>query len=163
MKKLLFLALLLAIIVVGCSRQAALVPPEIHYGFDTCAGCGMIISDPHYAAALIWRATPGDSDQTAVFDDVACLLDWRQQHPNAIIAATWVKNVRTVEWLDASSALFVKNPQLHTPMGGGIAAGTGTNDFSMLSVRRPLLTWTELLNTQALKTYTTAAEPSHGN
>jgi copper chaperone NosL len=159
MKKLVFVALFLAVIVAGCSRQTALVPPEIHYGFDTCTGCGMIISDPHYAAALIWRSTSDDSGQTAVFDDVACLLDWRQQHPNALIAAVWVKNVRTTSWLNASSALFVKSSQLHTPMGGGIAAGTGTNDFSALPIQAPVLTWMQLLETNN----TTPGEAGHGD
>jgi len=34
-------------------RQGALQPPEIYYGQDTCARCGMLISDPRFAAALL--------------------------------------------------------------------------------------------------------------
>lgn len=141
----------LALVMAGCSRPTALVPPKIHYGYETCADCGMIINDPHYAAALAWRATPNGSTQTAVFDDIGCLLNWRRHHANNQVVAAWVKNVRTAAWLDASSARFVKSRQLQTPMGWGIAAGATTNDFSELPIHQSPLTWAELLECGAQK------------
>jgi len=51
------LALVLALMAAGCGRQTAIIPPDIHYGFDTCTDCGMIIAKSHYAAALAWRTT----------------------------------------------------------------------------------------------------------
>lgn len=131
-------------LVTGCRRDTALVPTEIHYGVETCAECGMIINDPHYAAALAWRDSDG-SIQTATFDDVGCLLAWRHHHAGLKIAAVWVKNIHTGGWLDATSALYVKSPSLQTPMGGGIAAGAKTNDFAALPVQKPVLAWTNLL------------------
>ena len=139
------LALVLALIVAGCARQTALVPPEIHYGSETCADCGMIISDPHYAAAIAWRTTRDDSVQTADFDDIGCLLNWHRHHANAQIVAAWVKNVRTAEWLDATSASYVKSDHLTTPMGSGIAAGAAKENFAVLPIYQPELTWTGLL------------------
>lgn len=136
--------LALALFAISCSQQMALVPPPIHYGSETCADCGMIISDPHYAAAVTWRASDG-SEQTADFDDTGCLLNWRRHHAGARILAAWVKNVRTADWLNASSALYVKNQRLNTPMGSGIAAGSSQNDFAALPIRQPMLTWTDLL------------------
>jgi copper chaperone NosL len=137
--------------VTGCNRPTALVPPKIHYGYETCADCGMIINDPHYAAALAWRASPNGSTQTAVFDDIGCLLNWHRHHVNNQVIAAWVKNVRTAAWLDASSARFVKSRQLQTPMGWGIAAGATTNDFSGLLIHQSPLTWAELLKSGAQK------------
>lgn len=149
MKKLPFINFLcltaLILVLAGCNRQSALVPPKIHYGYETCADCKMIINDPHYAAALAWRATPNGSTQTAVFDDIGCLLNWHRHHANDQLVAAWVKDVRTAAWLDASSARYVSSRQLETPMGWGIVAGATTNDFSKLPVHQPLLTWAELL------------------
>ena len=139
----------LALVIAGCNRQTALVPPQIHYGLETCADCGMIINDPHYAASVIWRATPDGSTRTAAFDDIGCLVNWRRHHAKAQILAAWVKDVRTADWLDAASAHYVHSPRLATPMGWGVAAGTATNDFSALPTQPPLLTWTELLKTGA--------------
>ena len=138
-------ALALTLFAIGCSRQTALVPPEIHYGSETCADCGMIIGDPHYAAAVAWRATPDGSVQTANFDDVGCLLNWQRQHADAEVVAAWVKDVRTADWLNASSALYVRSQHLNTPMGSGIAAGTSQNDFAALPIQQPVLTWAQLL------------------
>lgn len=145
-KSLIWLASL-AFIVTGCNRQTALVPPKIHYGLETCADCGMIINDPHYAAALAWRLAPDGPTQTAVFDDIGCLLAWRHRHAGVQIAALWVKDVRTATWLDATSAIYVKSARLQTPMGWGVVAGRTTNDFAALPIRQPTLTWTDLLNT----------------
>ncbi|MGA9453038.1 MAG: nitrous oxide reductase accessory protein NosL [Verrucomicrobiia bacterium] len=147
-KNLLWLASL-ALVVTGCNQQTALVPPKIHYGLETCADCGMIINDPHYAAALAWHAAPDGPTQSAVFDDIGCLLNWHRHHADAKVLATWVKNVRTAAWLDATSAIYVKSKRLQTPMGWGIAAGATTNDFSELPVHQPPLTWAELLKSGA--------------
>ncbi len=136
----------LAWVVTGCNQPTALVPPNIHYGLETCADCGMIINDPHYAAALAWHATPDAPAQTAGFDDIGCLLAWRNHHPGIQAAAMWVKDVHTLAWLDAPSALFLKSRQLSTPMGWGIVAGATKKDFSELAEHDPVLTWTELLN-----------------
>ena len=144
--QLLFTALTVMLVVAGCSRQTALVPPDIHYGTETCADCGMIIAEPHYAASLAWRTSTDSSIQTADFDDIGCLLNWSQHHTSAQIVKVWVKNVRTADWLDASSACYLKNDRLTTPMGSGVVAGAAQTDFTALHVQEPILTWTNLLN-----------------
>ena len=91
-----FLCLMpVALIVAGCDQQTALVPPKIQYGMETCADCEMIINDAHYAAALAWRTGPDAPAQISSFDDIGCLLSWRQHHPEVQVAATWVKDVNT--------------------------------------------------------------------
>ncbi len=154
-------ALALVGVATGCSHSAPPVPPEIHYGADTCADCGMIIGDPHYAAALLWRASAGRPAQTAVFDDIGCLLHWRRQHANAQIVAAWVKDVRTADWLNAFSALYLKSPPLETPMGSGIVATATPHGFAGLAVRHPVLTWSDLLNSESRQS-PVATSSGHG-
>jgi nitrous oxide reductase accessory protein NosL len=136
----------LVLIVTGCNRQETLVAPEIHYGVAICADCGMIINDSHFAAALAWRDSSDGTTQTAVFDDIGCLLAWQHHHAGAQIAAAWVKDMHTGAWLDAASAVYVKNPHLQTPMGGGVVAGSTKSDFPELSGQLSFLAWTDLLN-----------------
>lgn len=145
-QKCFFPVLALMLIAAGCSRPTVLVPPSIHYGSETCADCGMIIAEPHYAAALVWHTATDDSLQSANFDDIGCLLNWRRHHAKAQIVAAWVKDIRTANWLEAASACYVKNERLTTPMGSGIVAGAVEPNFTALSVRQPTLTWTDLLN-----------------
>ena len=147
----------LALVLAGCNRQTALVPPKIHYGLETCADCGMIINDPHYAAALAWRATPDAPAQIAVFDDIGCLLAWRQHHAGVQVAAMWVKDVQTEAWLNAPSSVYLKSDQLSTPMGWDIVAGATKSDFSELPVHGPVLTWKNLPSVEGPKSGPPAA------
>ncbi len=147
-----FLCLIpVALVVAGCDQQTELVPPKIQYGMETCADCKMIINDAHYAAALAWRTGPGSPAQVSSFDDIGCLLSWRQHHPEVQVAATWVKDVNTAQWLDATSAIFLKSDQFSTPMGSGIVAGATVSDFSALPVHGPALNWSNLLKAGKLK------------
>lgn len=147
-----FLCLIpVALIVAGCDQQTALVPPKIQYGMETCADCKMIINDAHYAAALAWRTSLGSPAQISSFDDIGCLLSWQQHHPEVQVAATWVKDVNTAQWLDATSAIYLKSDQFSTPMGSGIVAGATDSDFSALPVHSPALNWSNLLKAGKLK------------
>ena len=141
----------LALVMAGCNRPTALVPPQIHYGLETCADCKMIINEAHYAAAIAWQAGPDSPAQISSFDDIGCLLSWRQHHPEVQVAATWVKDVKTAQWLNATSAIYLKSDQFSTPMGSGIVAGATDSDFSALPVHGPALNWSNLLKAGKLK------------
>lgn len=115
----------------GCGRDAATAdkPPRVAYGEDVCVACGMIISDPRYAAALVVEREAGDV-QRLLFDDVGEMVVYEAEHPALKILRRWVHDAaRSVEqasadaaWLDAEQAWCVKAPTLQTPMATGIAA-----------------------------------------
>jgi copper chaperone NosL len=91
-------------------------PPMLRFGQDRCDACGMIISDPRYAAAArradeVWR-----------FDDIGCLLGHAGPGLATGQTAGYVHDAETHEWLDAKAATFVRSAQIRTPMGFGIAA-----------------------------------------
>mgnify|MGYP005852889093 CR=1 FL=1 len=109
--------LLLAVLLIGCGQESGrLEPPEIRYGRDTCAQCGMIISDPRFAAA----AATADGTVT-LFDDIGDLLAYRKANQPAW-AAIWVHDYDTQEWLRAEDAWYLLGPGVRSPMGWGIAA-----------------------------------------
>jgi copper chaperone NosL len=92
-------------------------PPEIHYGEDVCDACGMLISEPKFAAAAV------EEDGTArKFDDIGDLVAYYAQHAGAKVKAYFVHDYPSEKWLRAEAAYFVQSPQIQTPMARGIAA-----------------------------------------
>ncbi len=91
-------------------------PPTIHFGVDLCARSGMIISDPTYAAAY---TTP--SGETRAFDDIGEMILYYREHDEGV-AALWVHDRQTGDWIRAEQASYVLSPYLQTPMGFGLAA-----------------------------------------
>lgn len=109
--------LLVSLLLAGCAPAGdPNGPPTIHYGQDVSDGCGMLISDPTYAAA--YRTTGGI---TRVFDDVGEMLQ-SQRERREEVTSYFVHDFTTKDWLRADGAQFVASPKLHTPDGYGIAA-----------------------------------------
>ncbi len=107
---------LLGLLIVGCPAPRVNQPPQIRYGEETCAFCGMLISEECFAAAL----TTG-TGETKTFDDVGCLLHNLTQRDRSM-AHVWVHDYRSGRWLEAPSAVFVHSGEVPTPMGGGLFA-----------------------------------------
>lgn len=116
MRRRAFLVLLTAGTVVACRRRGALEPPEIRYGRDVCAECGMIISDPRFAAA----AATADGE-TLIFDDIGDLLSYRAKHSPQWVAI-WVHDYENEQWIRAEEAWYVASAAVRTPMDWGLAA-----------------------------------------
>ncbi|MCL2590935.1 MAG: nitrous oxide reductase accessory protein NosL [Betaproteobacteria bacterium] len=104
----------------------------IHWDRDTCASCGMAISDPRFAVELL----RGKSGKSALkFDDIGCLVAWTNGtnkkaglHPwrEDAKARVWVadfnspiNNREALRWLDARTARYIERS---SPMGYNFAA-----------------------------------------
>lgn len=92
-------------------------PPHFEVDRTPCAHCGMLISEPVYAAA--YRTARSES---RVFDDIGCLLKAAAQEPRADALRFWFHDAATAVWIDGTDALFVSSRELRTPMGGGLVA-----------------------------------------
>jgi copper chaperone NosL len=92
-------------------------PPEIQVDRTACSHCGMLISEPVYAAAY---RSPGSGPR--VFDDIRCLLRAAQKEPRAEAIRYWFHDAATAAWIGGGDAVFVGSPTLRTPMGGGLIA-----------------------------------------
>jgi copper chaperone NosL len=113
-----FVVVIMLFVVTACSGPAGEAqPPEIHYGEDVCDACGMLISEPKFAAASV------DQDGAAhKFDDIGDLMDYYIDHAGAPVKAYFVHDYASEKWLRAETALFIVSPQIQTPMAHGIAA-----------------------------------------
>ncbi len=83
-----------------------------------CASCKMAISEKRYAAEFL------DQEGEAMkFDDIGCMLRYRKRtQSNGAIAASFVVDFESRQWLQASTAYYVRSPEFRTPMGSGIVA-----------------------------------------
>lgn len=126
----------------GCGREDDVdTPPTIRYGQDVCVRCGMIISDPAYAAA--YRTAGGE---TRLFDDLGEMVLHNRQQSEAT-TAVFVHSYETRDWLRAEEAYFVVSSGLRTPMGVGVAAVGTEAEATQLAARvqGAVMTFDELM------------------
>ena len=118
-------ALALAVSAASCGDGGA-GPPGIVLDRTACDGCGMLISEPGFAAA--YRA----GRSTRVFDDIGCLLRALDENGLEVgagapdrtddrVAQVWLYG-DDGRWIPAEGATFVRSDRLVTPMNGGIKA-----------------------------------------
>lgn len=114
--------LILVLALAACAPGSAIpVPPEIHYGEDICADCGMIISDPRFAAAYAHEIEPGRYE-SLMFDDMGDLVGNLKANQDRTVTDLWAHDYWSEEWLDAETAFYVVSTEIRSPMGHGIAA-----------------------------------------
>lgn len=95
-------------------------PQPIKIGVDACSFCKMTISDTRFGGEIITK-----KGKTYKFDDVHCLIDFKRSNAvkgEDIHQIYLVKFEDTHDFIEASKAYLFKSDELHTPMGGNIAA-----------------------------------------
>ena len=111
----LHLAILLAALVAAACGTNASSRPEILVDRTACSHCGMLISEPLYAAA--YQVAGADA---RVFDDIGCLRDAARAERRPL--TFWFHDANDEAWIDGTVAVFVASPEIRTPMGGGLLA-----------------------------------------
>lgn len=110
--------LLVALALAACAPTSTdPQPPEIAYGLDICDACGMIISEPRFACALLL-----DSGETHKFDDIGDMFVYAAAHPNQPVRAWFVHDRDSEKWVRGERAFYVFSASIASPMGHGIAA-----------------------------------------
>lgn len=105
-------------LVAGCKPQQV-GPEEIRWGREVCEICGMIISEPRYAAEV----RGGPDRRLAKFDDIGDAVHWLrvQDWAHTSDVEFWVMNSDTgMDWVDARQARYLTG-QI-SPMDYGFAA-----------------------------------------
>lgn len=106
--------LAVSLLVAACGVRAD-GPPAIEVDRSACSHCGMLISEPLYAAA--YKAPGSDA---RVFDDIGCLL--AAARLEAATPRAWFHDASGGGWIEAADAVFVASPEIRSPMGGGVLA-----------------------------------------
>lgn len=92
-------------------------PPDIIYGQENCASCGMVIDDARFASATLLT-----SGEYRKFDDIREMLVYHMEHPEDQVIAWFVHDYQSERWLRGETAYYVLSTSIITPMGGGIVA-----------------------------------------
>ncbi len=116
-----FVLALTVLIVAACGQPPRPEPAKIRFGETMCTECGMIISQPKFAASLAYAESEGRFKSLA-FDDIGDMIGYLQKHAELIPVGTWVHDYDSEEWIDANAAFFVESSAIKSPMGHGIAA-----------------------------------------
>ena len=109
------LVMTVALLTAACSASV-IGPPEIVEDRTICSHCGMLVSEPSFAAAYQLQGA-----EPRIFDDIGCMLAALQREA-ASPATAWVQDATGSGWINADEATFVASTEFRTPMGGGVLA-----------------------------------------
>ncbi len=119
--------------------EPAALAPE-----DMCTDCKMAISEKQFAAQYLTK-----DGEAVKFDDLGCLARYLKSRPQqrADVAAFFVMDYETKQWLKAAAAFYVHSDKFQTPMQGGIAAFNSRPQAEAAAAAKQgrLLDWQEVL------------------
>ena len=98
----------------GCNSSE--IQPVDIYPEDMCSQCRMAISDQSFAAEIITEA-----EEVYKFDDIGCMEKFKEKSGELKIAARFVKNYATKNWIPYARSTIVQTG-LKTPMSSGKVA-----------------------------------------
>ena len=123
--------------VAGCMPQDE-GPEEIRWGRETCAICGMIISDPRFGAEV----RGGPERALAKFDDIGDAVHWlaMQDWAEAPETEIWVRDYETgSRWLDARASRYVGGVVSPMDYGFGAVEASGPETLSFTEMRTAVM------------------------
>jgi len=122
-----FKSVLMLMLVASCNTGPAPLRP----GIDTCSFCKMTFADNKFGGEIITK-----KNKIYKFDDIHCLLSFKK---SISINAEDVKEIYLVrydgshEFVKAPKARLFKSDELHSPMGGNIAAFASLDSLKITS------------------------------
>ncbi len=111
--------ILLACALIGlcsCRGTVDLAPTDVADN-DTCTYCKMAIEQVQYAAEFITK-----DGFARKFDDIGCMVRHAEKIQKANIAAFYVMDYTSKQWVKGEEAQFVQAETIQTPMNSGLIA-----------------------------------------
>ncbi len=130
-----------ALLFASCSGNN---PAPINYNKDACEYCKMTISESRFASELITS-----KGRVYKFDDLACMLKYAKENVNTKVKNYYVGSFsKEQKLIDATTAAFVKDEKLRSPMRGNIAAFSSKENAVKYAEKNQLSTfsWNDLSN-----------------
>ncbi len=106
--------LILSTLLGSCS-SSEIEPIEIHEE-DSCSFCRMAISDDRFAGEIVT-----ESEEVLKFDDIGCMVRFREQRLTGSALAFFVKDYDSRKWLKEADASIIQTG-IGTPMNSGLVA-----------------------------------------
>lgn len=110
------LIIALTLIISACGNKAVFKPREVNPNIDACEVCNMSIAHTDFATQLI------ESDGTVhMYDDIGCMVKYLEgEGKNKEIAATFVRDNETMDWVPMEEAYYAYHSEFWTPMAYGV-------------------------------------------
>lgn len=121
-------------------------PVPIKAGADQCHFCKMTISDTRFSAELLTN-----KGKVYVFDDIHCMMTFRKSAVNkpADVREYYFSDFSNPgKLIDSKHALFLSSADLHSPMGGNIAAFADRESLDIVNKKYPgqVITFQDILS-----------------
>lgn len=132
-------AILATTFISSCTNNG---PTPINYHQDACDFCKMTIAESRFAAELITS-----KGRVYKFDDLSCLLKYAKENTEIAVQHYYVGNFdKEQDLINATMAFFVKDENLHSPMGGNIAAFANKETAENYATKNKasITTWNDL-------------------
>lgn len=112
MKKLWLISMtgILLLLFSGCGTKE-ITPKAIAERNDKCIQCNMAVVDDQFATQLTL-----ENRKTLTFDDIGCMVEWVKENSTEKIAAQFVRDYETKEWIKLDAAAYVYEKSIKTPM-----------------------------------------------
>lgn len=132
--------ILICMVVLSCSTE----PEPLHYGTDICTFCKMTLVDNKFGAELVTK-----KGKVYKFDDLNCFLNYYNSGHESVEDFQHrlvIDYSNPGNLLDATLGLYVKSPDIRTPMDSKVAAfGTKSGmDTFMKQWKGIYLSWSEV-------------------
>ncbi|MDD4974977.1 MAG: hypothetical protein PHY93_11535 [Bacteriovorax sp.] len=124
----------------GCKVE----PDPVIFGSEFCNHCAMGIHDPRYGGLILT-----EKGKSYKFDSLECLLKFEDEKLDKAekIKARYVFNTfKKGELVKLDQAIFLKIPNMRSPMGAGIWASSSLEEISKAKAERggEVLNWSQL-------------------
>ncbi|ROL56228.1 nitrous oxide reductase [Bacteroidetes/Chlorobi group bacterium Naka2016] len=133
---------LIFLFLLGCSNSDK--PEGIKYGVDVCSFCKMTIVDPKWGAELM--TTKGKIHK---FDVVECMIAYANTilKPNEIKRYWTINFLKPKEFIDATTAIYIRTLQYPSPMGLNSLAIESLADTTKLKLQPgyEILNWKDVI------------------
>ncbi|MFN3599193.1 MAG: nitrous oxide reductase accessory protein NosL [Aquificaceae bacterium] len=131
------LAFLLPLFLFSCKPDK---PIPISLGVDVCEYCKMVIADERFSAQVITK-----KGRVYKFDAIECMVAYYNQEEENIKKAYVVNFLNPKEFLEAERAVYVRSPDIKSPMGMNLSAYKSQEEAREF-IKGEILDWMSLRN-----------------
>ncbi|NSL51662.1 nitrous oxide reductase accessory protein NosL [Bacillus sp. P2(2020)] len=102
----------------ACGNEQSYEPRDVNPDIDACEVCNMSVAHVDFATQII------EKDGTVhMYDDIGCMVKYlNSEGKNIDIAATYVRDYETLEWVEYEKAYYAYHPEFWTPMAYGVVS-----------------------------------------
>ncbi|WP_281890710.1 nitrous oxide reductase accessory protein NosL [Paenibacillus sp. YYML68] len=109
------LAVIVMLVVMAGCGQKEYTAQAINEATDKCVICNMQVKDDAFAVQLTTK-----EGKTYKFDDIGCMNEWKKENGTDQIAAQFVRDYNTKEWIKFDEATYAFDVSFKSPMAYGI-------------------------------------------